>query len=499
MEPRIQYAKAVSLHLPRMRVTSTISSHSPEEMMRFPAAGALLVLALASACSGGTGDNSAGDPSGTANTTARPLGGEIAFQGGVPSSIDGDGMSVAKVGGDALAADDGWAEYFRQSGIDADEFIVASSIPGQESDLQITVAALTAPVDWKAELDELASSIANTSDYEAEQVSLGGVNSWHVSSAAPPSVSTYYHESGNTLWVIDSADEGLVSRILRELSASSVSSSGGLRAAYSAGETASGQAFSRLAARMPLTPRHRAIAAGLQDAAALKVLLLRQPEVPVCVAEPFGRQQLMFMITAQSSPVPVPAITEVSSIMAGEVSPTLAVADASPVFQYKANLLSSPEQVEVHATVPGGGGDGFGLARFPVQHCLNGLWQDEAMVVQVDQTGSRVLARKFSGSLCGEETEVDFEGTTADDRLSGPRALFCNPSECVEAGLLPLTFYSPFTATISLDGQVINGTWDNQFYDFIYDDQDRLIDCRPSTVVTDSFTVTRNSFGPGLP
>jgi len=408
--------------------------------------------------------------------TVGPSGGlAIVFEGAVPAFIDGEPLSVEQNNGSTLAdRDDGWLDYFTQLGISAGDFSAASSIPSSGSDLDITVIALTADFDWETALTQFAAAIegaGGTAPYDLEHLTMGGLAVVHLTADGPPPVSVYYHASGDTIWIVDSADAELVERVFEALPAA---------------------ASVAAPAAAPQSP------SGVPGAGPLFANLLRQPLPPVCVAEPFGRQQLMYMVIDAGSHVPVPAFMTPSTIVAGQVSPIVATGGAAPIFQYKANLYINPENILFQVFVPGGG-QGIGTALFNVQHCLNGRWMDGAREIEITHSGSSVIAALISGEICEESGGNDFTGTLSGEQLSGSDLKVCNPDECVEAGFLENAIYIPYTATVASDGMSADFQWQNQFYDIVYDDNDNVVACNETYTQQESFSITRLTFGPGIP
>jgi hypothetical protein len=75
----------------------------------------------------------------------------------------------------------------------------------------------------------------------------------------------------------------------------------------------------------------------------------------------------------------------------------------------------------------------------------------------------------------------------------------CSPEECADAGLLPAAVMVGGSAQVEDDGNTISFEWTGQFYDLVYDENDNLVACNPTSEEQHSFSVTRTVFGPGIP
>jgi hypothetical protein len=398
----------------------------------------------------------------------------ITFAGLVPSSIDGEELSVAQVAGDSLQAQDaGWADYFDQFGLDPGGFGAATSVPHADSDLGIRVTALTADTDWTAALAAFVAAIEAAepgSPYTIETVMFGSREVVKVSQDADESIATYYHASGDTLWIVDSSDEALVQRLFEAL---------------------------------PGVPAAAPLAAPAGDNGPLPGstfvvgVLLRQPENPVCVAEPYGRQLLVFTALDGVYQVPVPSTMALTGIVAGSLREPSS-SGGGPTFNYQAETYGSPEFISMQI-VAWAGGQGFGQATFPVQHCLNGDWMDGDRTIRISHTLNQVVAALIEGEICDETGGNDFTGMLSGDVLTGNDLKVCNPDECVEAGHLPNSELASFTAFIATDGNSANVEWQGKFYDLVYDDDNNLVGCPVTSTPTNFFSIERLTFGPGFP
>jgi hypothetical protein len=59
--------------------------------------------------------------------------------------------------------------------------------------------------------------------------------------------------------------------------------------------------------------------------------------------------------------------------------------------------------------------------------------------------------------------------------------------------------YVSYTATVAANGMSADFQWENQFYDIVYDDNDNVIACNETYTQQESFSITRLTFGPGIP
>jgi hypothetical protein len=205
----------------------------------------------------------------------------------------------------------------------------------------------------------------------------------------------------------------------------------------------------------------------------------------------------MFMVTEAGSYIPVPAVTSAISISAGELLPFVSYG-AAPIFQYKANLYLTPENITMQAAVSGGG-SGPGFAIFNVQHCLNGTWLDGDRTIEITHTGNQVTAALVAGTICDEEGGNDFTGTLDGEHLSGGDLKVCNPDECVDAGLMDAADYVPYTATVAADGMSADFQWTGKFFDIVYDDNNNVVACNETSQSDEFFSITRVSFGGSVP
>ncbi len=403
----------------------------------------------------------------------------IVLDGHVPSSIRGERLQVGRASGaEMLAADAGWAGVFAALGASADAVEVATSAPLPGSALDLHASAWTAPgAGWSQRIAELAAGIAAhpASGYAAEESALGGRTTLKVTVPGDPGyAASYYVVDGDTLVLLTSRDEPLVADLLAELPAPAAA----------------------LAAGSP-----RGADPPLPGGFLLAVLPLRPVARPVCVAEPFGRVTLDLTAIDGYYRLPVPAFFGLlSGPSTGEVTPPQLYGPAV-MFRYRAIAYRlAPEQVTVQAVAPAGG-TGSALVSFPVQHCLNGTWQDGDRVVEVTQALDHLIARVVSGTICGQAGGIDFTGDmTTPESFEGSDLKVCNPEECVEAGLLEPSVLVDYTADIAPDGNSAELSWGSTQFDFVYDDDGELVGCPPNgDVQPRTFTIQRLTFGPGPP
>jgi hypothetical protein len=402
----------------------------------------------------------------------------IVLDGLVPASIRGEALHVGRAtGAELLAADAGWADAFAALGASADAVEIAHSAALPGSALDLRAAAWTAPgAGWAQRLADLAAGIAAhpAAGYVAEEVALGGHPAWKVTVPSDPAYSaTWYVVEGETLLVFVSGDEALLGDVLAELPP---------------------PAAAALAARAP-----RGAPLPMPGESVLALLLLSPIRPPVCVAEPFGRNALVLIALDAGYGVPVPAFFTVNSALLGETNPIVSFG-GSGILYYRAARYGSQEQLTLQAFTLVGG-QGIHLLFFPVQHCLNGLWQDGDRLVTVTQLADHLSAELTSGTICGEEGGFDFTGDMVDpEHFAGSDLKVCNPEECVEAGLLEASVLVDYTASISFDGSSAEVAWESTQFDLVYDDDGNLVSCPPNGEIQPrTFTLERLSFGPGLP
>jgi hypothetical protein len=289
-----------------------------------------------------------------------------------------------------------------------------------------------------------------------------------------PQDSSYYYAGGDTLYLVATDDAGLASAALGALPAA---------------------ASSELPA-VPLTDN-----APVPGNSALLVMATNQILPPVCVAEPFGRVRLDLMAIDTGYAIPIVANFFATGILDGETRPTT---DAGPIatFYYRATMFSNQqENIQLQAIAPAGG-TGTSSFQFPVQHCLNGTWQDNQRVLTISQSFDQVTANITSGTLCNEEGGVAFSGTLnpPDFQFSGSDLKVCNPDDCVQAGLEPVSTTVDYSAEIALDGGSISFSWKSENTDRTYDNDGHLQACTFNGGYTDhSFSIDRITFGPEVP
>lgn len=228
----------------------------------------------------------------------------------------------------------------------------------------------------------------------------------------------------------------------------------------------------------------------------LMLVILRQPQQPVCVAEPAGRQRVEVMAIDTGLGIPYPYTTFFVSgrLMDPNVAPQF-----GPMATYSYAAISygsdGREVVQVGA-ISIAGGQGQTTLDFAVRHCLEGTWQDGDRVVRIAPPGSpAITAEVISGEICGEEGGLDFSGTLEGDRLTGGDLKVCNPEECADAGLLPAAVTVPFVGRVADDGQSVVIDWVGDFYQIEQDSQGNVVSCTTTSTEDHQFTITRLTFG----
>jgi hypothetical protein len=339
------------------------------------------------------------------------------------------------------------------------------------------MTAIKAPgVDWMGLLALYTAGIQAhpESGLVASQETLGGKSVWHVTAPGQPEYSSYYYGGGDTLYLIGSDDANLAAEAFATLPA-----------------TTSGESPA-----LPLTDNPP-----VPGSNPLVLTPIRAIIPPVCVAEPFGRVRLDLMAIDTGYAIPIVANFFATGILDGETRPTT---DAGPIatLYYRATMFSNQqENIQLQAIAPAGG-TGTSSFQFPVQHCLNGTWQDAQRVLQMDHQVTDITANIQSGTLCDEEGGVAFSGTLepATYQFSGSDLKVCNPDDCVQAGLEPVSTTVDYSAEIALDGNSISFSWKSEDIDRTYDNNDHLQSCTFNGGYTDhSFSIDRITFGPEVP
>ncbi len=402
----------------------------------------------------------------------------VGVDGNLVTVIGGETLDVHKgTGADMLEADASWSDYLSELGLTPDDVSAASAAPSAGSDLDFRMISIEAiGVDWSGPLAELVAGmqVHPESGYVAEEVLLGAKNVTKVTvvddTSLPP---VYYAALGRDLAMIISGDEALVALALEALPGPSAAA----KSAMPQGSSPPPLGVNPIVLR-PLFPMVR----------------------PVCVAEPFGRVRIELMAVDGGYQVPIPVSFVSLGGALGEVTPSLSYGPVSS-FLYRANSFGNQEQLTIQAIAPAGG-QGIHSLQFPVQHCLNGQWQDGPRVLEVGHIFTQVTSNITSGELVCGEAGTAFTGQLdpGSDRFSGSDMKVCNPEDCVDAGLLDKTDEVEYSAAISLGGNGIDFTWTRKLFDYQYDDETGdLVACTESGTEDSSFSISRISFGPGVP
>lgn len=404
---------------------------------------------------------------------------DVALEGNVPSLVHGEALRVGRATGDEMQdADPTWGDFFAAVGTSAGSVEIETSNPLPGSTLDLHVTAWTAPgAGWAQRLADFFAAIAAnpSSAYAAEEQVLGGRSLWRVSVPAEPSYgATWYLVAGDTLFLVTSGDESLAADVLEALPPGDP---GGAPLAAP-----------RLAPPIPGTTF-------------LDLRLLQPVARPVCVAEPFNpRVTLNLMAIDRYYQVPSPAHIAVASLQRGGTH-RQAVYGPLGTFLYEATYFGSPEEALFQAVAPAGA-QGTTLVVFPVQHCLNGTWQDGNRLLKVDHVVQTITATVHQGTLCDEHGGVAFSGSLSptSGNFEGSDLKVCEIDECVAAGLLPSSSLTDYSAAISHDGSYIDFDWMSVQYDLVYDENDQLVGCTPNgDLQPRSFSIQRLLFGPSVP
>jgi hypothetical protein len=285
----------------------------------------------------------------------------------------------------------------------------------------------------------------------------------------PSSPGSYYYATEDVLWML-SGDEGLVEDVLELLPGSNGSLD--VTAAGDPPPVGSGTVHVRFT--VDTTGR-------------------------ACVAEPFGRKWFHAVALDDSYQVPLVATFFAMPSAALETNPSYVENRSVGTFEFRARELADPNSITIDAVTPTGSGVGIGTAR--TTHCLNGLWDDGGRAIVIDHFGGTVDARWTEETGCHSAGGLDFGGDlpVAGTTISNGFLEACAPEECVEAGALEPAVLVEFTGEVYPDGNRIDIFWDAQQYDLVYDEENNVIGCTPTHKEPRSFSVTRNTFGPGLP
>ena len=404
----------------------------------------------------------------------------VVLDGGVPAWVHGERLDVARgTGADMLAADPTWADTFAALGTSADAVAVAVSTPPSDATLDVRTLAWTAPgAGFAQRLADFVAGVAAHpgAGYAAEAQTVGGRSAWKITAPADPTLDpTWYYASGDTLFLVASGDDALAADVLAALPPS---------------------------AAAPLSGRVPRGDPPLPGSTTPLVARLLQPVAqPVCVAEPYGsRVRIDLAVLDPFYQMPVLATVAPIQMALGATDPPVA-AGGSASFRYRANTFGAQEHL-LFQVVAAAGGQGQAFVDFPVQHCLNGTWQDDVRVLRVGQHLDQVTAEIASGALCDEEGGVAFTATLGpyDEHFSGSDLKVCNPDVCVQAGVLEKSAVSDYTASVSPDGLSVTFDWDRVLFDLSYDDHGTLVGCTPNgNTEPRSFTIERIAFGPDVP
>jgi len=362
------------------------------------------------------------------------------------------------------------ADFLAGFGADPSEVEIAVAFAPSESGVAFQAGAIRVPGrDWAAVLEALGDVGERGDGVKWEWAEVGGRRV--LQTRAPgwaDSIPTTYTHVGDTLFHVQSGDEEVVEEFVSGLP--------------EAGGDGPGSAYE-------LPP---------PGAGPLAIFVLGQPIPPVCVAEPPGRQHLRLLVidAGLGAPVPFTTFTVTGQLMSNSfIPPPLGgpLLDIPYAAARYGGALGERLLVAVQALQ---GGYGQYFLTFPVQHCLQGTWQDGDRVVRISPPYSEsITAEVLSGDICGEEGGIDFTGVLEGDRLTGEDLKVCNPDECVEAGFLAPSTTVSFTGQVADDGMSVNIDWTGDFYQFEEDSQGNLLSCNATSTEDHSFTITRLTFG----
>lgn len=366
-----------------------------------------------------------------------------------------------------------WNDAFARLGLSGDDVDLAVATPPPAENLRFQMAVIrTRGLLWDERIEALVQRVGPPGEAIVlfQTLLLAGRTVVRAHHATDPGlVPVYYHAFDDVLVYIQSNDEVLVRGIIERLPTTSASP---------------------VAASPFTTPASPA-------ETDLLLHLLRSPEQPVCVAEPPGRQ-LIVVAAFDRDLIPSPFTI---FLYRPSLSPArTANTGAAVAFDYAAEHWGADgESLSLQAF---GAAGAFGeiFRFFPVQHCLNGTWQDGPRTLRISQDADGAVAAVIeSGSLGCGVAGAAFSGTLDGETLSGDDMKVCNPDECVEAGLLDVTALVPYSATVSPDGQSLEFQLERQLYEKQLDDRGAIVACNLVGAQPWMFEVTRLTFGPDIP
>ncbi len=406
--------------------------------------------------------------------TRPPLTAAEVLQSVEPASLAGVELeSVSITGSDLDLTDPALADFLANLRVDPSELKISVVFAPAGSSMTFYAGAITIPGrDWAATLDGIVASAEADPATTWEVVTLDGRSVLRAAAASDERLAPmYYTAAGESLYFVQSSNSQTAEEAVSDLP----------------GEAGSGGSTA------PELPP--------PGVSALVILLIQQPQLPVCAGEPPGRHRLMAM--ALDTGLGILSVHNTFSLTG-----LLMASTSLPPFLY-GPLLDYPyaaarygggggERLLIEARAVLGGYGSYTLA-FPVQHCLSGTWQDEERVLRiVPPLSDSFTAEVQSGTLCGEEGGLAFSGTLSGDQVEGSDLKACNPDECVDAGFLPNSVIQDFSGRVADDGMSITFDWTGPFYEWEEDDQGNLLYCRETSTEQHSFTITRLGWD-GLP
>ena len=366
-----------------------------------------------------------------------------------------------------------WQESLDALGVTASELSMSVARAPEGSAMSLQIVSLTADgVDWAGRVTALAETLRENG-MVAERRNIGGHQTWRLHLPGASS-KAYYHAVGGVLFTIWTDDEDIAEEVLAPLPSS-------------AGDGSEEGVYQ--------PPRGIAVF----------VRVLNPPRPPVCVAQEFGGPTVTFMTLLASTVgvLPDPHITLLASSEQGNFEPAISHG-MTHTLRYAVTRygFGSVDRVTAQALHYSGGG-GFVYDQFEVQQCMNGTWWDGPRILRIRHVFDAVEATIESGALeCGA-AGVAFSGTLPTRlpiaSMSGTDMKVCNPTECVEAGLLDLTALVPYTMTLNDAGTTADFEWEETLFDYEYDDEGTLVGCTPNGTGSQSFSIHRRTFGPEQP
>lgn len=457
----------------------------------------LLACGILTGCTGS--EKAVAPPREKAEEEETPVPETIDIEMLLPRVVMGIELDVLRFSSAGLAVGDETSKDF------APEIELVVALPLGDSGVDLQVGALHSPgTDWAAGLTDFIGYIKSTNDglLQFDFITLGGVEVIRsiqtIGVTTPP---MYYYPRNDVLFFFQSMNETLVAEAFEQIETRAV-------AAENEGQGASGQSSDP----DPDLDQTTFIEGGLE------VFLLPYqgslgPHKKTCVGYP---EELLVVVGflvdqegASPQPVPIFGYQMDGEVLIGRLEGRPFDADPDVhapmvgVVTYTA-LRTGKEELTLTARMKPEFDPqlmGSTKIRFPVEICLNGLWQDGPRTLRVKQVFNELFAdiesgtlvcglagQAFSGSISGNQITVDLKACLADECVG---LVFEDDSPEI---------WTTFTGTVSDDGMEIRGIWIDQRYDLLDNDEDGEVDeCQKADTQERSLTLTRIEFGPDTP